>query len=143
MRRRMNLRNLPRQNRLALLGLQRYQNLRKIKKGLIYIQTSSNNTIITVTDLEGQVVFWDSAGTSGFKGPRRGTAFAAQIATKNAIYILVKQSMKRAGVILKGKGSGRDAALRTVLRSGVKLDFIRDETPMPHNGCRPPQRRRP
>nr|YP_010291309.1 ribosomal protein S11 [Juncus himalensis]ULQ66972.1 ribosomal protein S11 [Juncus himalensis] len=136
--------NPPRMNRL--LTSRRYRllrrNVRQIRNGVIHIQASINNTIITVTDLEGQVVSWDSAGTSGFKGPKRGTPYAAQIATKNAIYVLVKQSMKRAEVMVKGVGPGRDAALRTVIRSGVKLDFIRDVTPIPHNGCRPPKRRR-
>nr|YP_010290946.1 ribosomal protein S11 [Juncus alatus]ULQ66536.1 ribosomal protein S11 [Juncus alatus] len=136
--------NPPRMNRL--LTSRRYRllrrNVRKIRNGVIHIQASINNTIITVTDLEGQVVSWDSAGTSGFKGPKRGTPYAAQIATKNAIYVLIKQSMKRAEVMVKGVGPGRDAALRTVVRSGVKLDFIRDVTPIPHNGCRPPKRRR-
>ena len=115
---------------------------RKIQKGLIHIQTSSHNTIITVTDLGGQVVSWDSAGTSRFKGPKRGTPYAAQIATKNAIHMLVKQGMERAAIMIKGAGPGRAAALRTILHSGVKLSFIRDVTPMPHNGCRPPKRRR-
>lgn len=116
--------------------------IRKIQKGVIHIQTSSNNTIRTVTDLGGQVVSWDSAGTSRFKGPKRGTPYAAQIATKNAIHMLVKQGMERAGVMIKGAGPGRAAALRTIIHSGVKLSFIRDVTPIPHNGCRPPKRRR-
>ena len=115
---------------------------RKIQKGLIHIQASSNNTMITVTDLGGQVVSWDSAGTSRFKGPKKATPYAAQTATRNAIYMLVKEGMERAAILINGAGPGRAAALRTVLQSGVKLNFIRDVTPMPHNGCRPPKRRR-
>nr|YP_010499216.1 ribosomal protein S11 [Carex littledalei]UWT58493.1 ribosomal protein S11 [Carex littledalei] len=115
---------------------------RKIQKGLIHIQASSNNTIITVTDFEGQVVSWDSAGTSRFKGPKKPTPYAAQTATRNAIYMLVKQGMKRAAIKIKGAGPGRAAALKSVAHSGVKLSFIRDVTPLPHNGCRPPKRRR-
>jgi small subunit ribosomal protein S11 len=88
------------------------------------------------------VVFWDSAGTSRFKGPKRGTPYAAQIATKNAIRMLVKQGMRRGEIMIKGAGPGRYAALKTVLHSGLKIKFIRDVTPIPHNGCRPPKRRR-
>jgi len=136
--------NAPRMNRL--LSSKRFRLLRtirrKIKKGLIHIQASSNNTLITVTDVGGQVVAWDSAGTSLFKGPRKPTPYAAQTATRNAIYMLVKQGMERAAILINGAGPGRAAALRTVLQSGVKLNFIRDVTPMPHNGCRPPKRRR-
>ena len=98
--------------------------------------------MITVTDLGGQVVSWDSAGTSRFKGPKKGTPYAAQTATRNAIYMLAKEGMERAAIMINGGGPGRAAALRTVLQSGVKLNFIRDVTPMPHNGCRPPKRRR-
>nr|YP_010290889.1 ribosomal protein S11 [Gahnia tristis]ULQ66047.1 ribosomal protein S11 [Gahnia tristis] len=133
----------PRMNRRLFSSRFRLRKItRKIQKGIIHIQTSSNNTIITVTDFGGQVVSWDSAGTSRFKGPRRGTPYAAQIATKNAIYMLVKQGMRRAAIMIKGAGPGRAAALRTIVHSGVKLSFIRDVTPIPHNGCRPPKRRR-
>lgn len=133
----------PRMNRRLLSSRFRLRKtIRKIQKGFIHIQTSSNNTIITVTDLGGQVVSWDSAGTSRFKGPKRGTPFAAQIATKNAIYMVVKHGMDRAAVLIRGAGPGRAAALRTIIHSGVKLSFIRDVTPIPHNGCRPPKKRR-
>ena len=135
--------NLPRMNRRLLSSRFRYRKMiRKIKKGFIHVQTSHNNTIITVTDLEGKVVCWDSAGTSRFKGPKRGTPYAGQVATKNAIHILVKQGLESAGLMLKGAGPGRAAALRTIIHSGVKLSFIRDVTPIPHNGCRPPKKRR-
>nr|YP_010287735.1 ribosomal protein S11 [Carex alatauensis]UKU08167.1 ribosomal protein S11 [Carex alatauensis] len=134
----------PRMNRR--LSSKRFRLLRtirrKIKKGLIHIQASSNNTIITVSDFEGQVVSWDSAGTSRFKGPKKPTPYAAQTATRNAIYMLVKQGMKEAAIKINGAGPGRAAALKSVVHSGVKLSFIRDVTPLPHNGCRPPKRRR-
>ncbi|KAJ4737941.1 hypothetical protein LUZ62_001068 [Rhynchospora pubera] len=137
--------SIPRMNRRFMFVRSRrlYKTIkRKIKKGLIHIKTSCNNTIITVTDWGGQVVSWDSAGTSGFKGPKRKTPYAAQIATKNAIYMLVKLGMERAAIKIKGGGAGRATALRTIAHSGVKLSFIRDVTPIPHNGCRPPKRRR-
>lgn len=116
---------------------------RRIPKGVIHVQASFNNTIVTVTDVRGRVVSWSSAGTSGFKGTRRGTPFAAQTAAaKTAIRTVVDQGMQRAEVMIKGPGLGRDAALRAIRRSGILLTFVRDVTPMPHNGCRPPKKRR-
>nr|YP_010549280.1 ribosomal protein S11 [Triosteum sinuatum]UYL25519.1 ribosomal protein S11 [Triosteum sinuatum] len=115
---------------------------RRIPKGVIHIQASFHNTIVTVTDVRGQVVYWSSAGTCGFKGRRRGTPFAAQTIAGNAIRTVVNQGLKRAGVMIKGPGLGRDAALRAIRRSRIQLTFIRDVTPLPHNGCRPPKRRR-
>nr|NP_054385.1 ribosomal protein S11 [Epifagus virginiana]P30059.1 RecName: Full=Small ribosomal subunit protein uS11c; AltName: Full=Plastid 30S ribosomal protein S11 [Epifagus virginiana]AAA65859.1 ribosomal protein S11 [Epifagus virginiana] len=112
----------------------------RIQKGVIHVQTSFNNTIVAVTDIKGRVVSWSSAGTCGFKGTRRGTSFAAQIAATNAIRIV--QGMQRAEVMIKGPGIGRDAVLRAIRGSGVLLTFVRDVTPMPHNGCRPPKKRR-
>nr|YP_004769661.1 ribosomal protein S11 [Spirodela polyrhiza]YP_010718735.1 ribosomal protein S11 [Lemna turionifera]AUD57931.1 ribosomal protein S11 [Landoltia punctata]CAI2546893.1 ribosomal protein S11 [Spirodela intermedia]AEK94373.1 ribosomal protein S11 [Spirodela polyrhiza]QHB79394.1 ribosomal protein S11 [Spirodela polyrhiza]WDQ44338.1 ribosomal protein S11 [Lemna turionifera] len=115
---------------------------RRIPKGIIHVQASFNNTIVTVTDVRGRVVSWSSAGTSGFKGAKRGTPFAAQSAAVNAIRTVVDQGMQRAEVMIKGPGPGRDAALRAIRRSGILLSFVRDVTPMPHNGCRPPKKRR-
>ena len=97
---------------------------------------------MTVTDVRGRVVSWSSAGTCGFKGKRRGTPFAAQTAAGNAIRTIVDQGMQRAQVMIKGPGLGRDAALRAIRRSGIRLTFVRDVTPIPHNGCRPPKKRR-
>ena len=134
----------PRMNRR--LSSKRFRLLRtirrKLEKGIIHIQASSNNTIIAVSDIEGQVVSWDSAGTSRFKGPKKPTPYAAQTATINAIFMLVKQGMKEAAIKINGLGPGRAAALKSVVHSGIKLSFIRDVTPTPHNGCRPPKRRR-
>ncbi|GJZ35956.1 ribosomal protein S11 [Tanacetum coccineum] len=93
-------------------------------------------------DVRGRVVSWSSAGTCGFRGTRRGTPFAAQTAAANAIRAVVDQGMQRAEVMIKGPGLGRDAALRAIRRSGILLTFVRDVTPMPHNGCRPPKKRR-
>uniref|UniRef100_A0AAT9ZWA5 Small ribosomal subunit protein uS11c n=1 Tax=Phanera cardinalis TaxID=3078825 RepID=A0AAT9ZWA5_9FABA len=118
------------------------KNVRKILKGVIHIQASFNNTIVTVTDVRGRVISWSSAGTCGFKGPRKGTPFAAQTAAGDAIRPVADQGMQRVGVMIKGPGLGRDAALRAIRRSGILFNFIRDITPMPHNGCRPPKKRR-
>nr|YP_010576461.1 ribosomal protein S11 [Antidesma bunius]UZN44002.1 ribosomal protein S11 [Antidesma bunius] len=118
------------------------KNTRKILKGVIHVQASFNNTIVTVTDVQGRVISWSSAGTCGFRGTRRGTPFAAQTAAGNAIRTVVDQGMQGAEVMIKGPGLGRDAALRAIRRSGILLSFVRDVTPMPHNGCRPPKKRR-
>ena len=115
---------------------------RRIPKGVIHVQASFHNTIVTVTDVRGRVVSWSSAGTCGFKGPRRKTPLAAQTAAANAIRTVVDQGMQRAEVMIKGPGPGRDAALGAIRRSGIRLTFVRDVTPMPHNGCRPPKKRR-
>nr|YP_009514281.1 ribosomal protein S11 [Helixanthera parasitica]AXB38574.1 ribosomal protein S11 [Helixanthera parasitica]QQY86332.1 ribosomal protein S11 [Helixanthera parasitica] len=114
----------------------------RIQKGVIHIQASFNNTIVTVTDVRGRVISWSSAGTCGFKGPKRGTPFAAQTAAENVINTVVERGMKSAEVLIKGPGLGRDSALRVIRRSSMLLSFVRDITPMPHNGCRPPKKRR-
>nr|YP_010361213.1 ribosomal protein S11 [Cratoxylum sumatranum]YP_010361296.1 ribosomal protein S11 [Cratoxylum pruniflorum]YP_010361378.1 ribosomal protein S11 [Cratoxylum maingayi]YP_010361461.1 ribosomal protein S11 [Cratoxylum arborescens]YP_010361544.1 ribosomal protein S11 [Cratoxylum formosum]QJI81255.1 ribosomal protein S11 [Cratoxylum cochinchinense]UIF92031.1 ribosomal protein S11 [Cratoxylum cochinchinense]UNQ86773.1 ribosomal protein S11 [Cratoxylum sumatranum]UNQ86856.1 ribosomal protein S11 len=118
------------------------KNARKIPKGVIHVQASFNNTIVTVTDIRGQVISWSSAGTCGFRSRRKGTSFAAQTAARDAIRTVVDQGMQRADVRIKGPGRGRDAALRVIRRSGILLNFVRDVTPIPHNGCRPPTKRR-
>ncbi|TYI26107.1 hypothetical protein ES332_A05G093000v1 [Gossypium tomentosum] len=119
-----------------------WKSARRIPKGVIHVQASFNNTIVTVADVRGRVISWSSAGTCGFKGTRRGTPFTAQTAAGNAIRAVVDQGMQRAEVMIKGPGLGRDAALRAIRRSGILLSFVRDVTPMPHNGCRPPKKRR-
>nr|YP_009570562.1 ribosomal protein S11 [Dioncophyllum thollonii]QBC67477.1 ribosomal protein S11 [Dioncophyllum thollonii] len=115
---------------------------RRIPKGIIHIQASFNNTIVTVTDVRGRVVSWASAGACGFRGTKKGTPFAAQTAAGNAFRTVVNQGLQRAEVIIKGPGLGRDAALRAIRRSGIRFSLVRDVTPMPHNGCRPPKKRR-
>ena len=123
-------------------GIGSRKSARRIPKGVIHVQASFNNTIVTITDVRGRVISWSSAGTCGFRGTRRGTPFAAQTAAGNAIRAVADQGMQRAEVMIKGPGLGRDAALRAIRRSGILLSFVRDVTPMPHNGCRPPKKRR-
>nr|WRY72276.1 ribosomal protein S11 [Sclerocactus unguispinus] len=123
-------------------SLRSRKSARQILKGVIHVQAGFHNTIVTVTDVGGQVVFWDSAGTCGFKGAKRGTPFAAQTAAGNAINTVKKQGLREAEVRIKGSGRGRDGALRAILRSRIRVSFVRDVTPMPHNGCRPPKKRR-
>nr|YP_004891441.1 ribosomal protein S11 [Pseudotsuga sinensis var. wilsoniana]YP_010184933.1 ribosomal protein S11 [Pseudotsuga brevifolia]YP_010204479.1 ribosomal protein S11 [Pseudotsuga sinensis]QVH34612.1 ribosomal protein S11 [Pseudotsuga brevifolia]UAV84904.1 ribosomal protein S11 [Pseudotsuga sinensis]BAJ19721.1 ribosomal protein S11 [Pseudotsuga sinensis var. wilsoniana]BAK86614.1 ribosomal protein S11 [Pseudotsuga sinensis var. wilsoniana]BDI63009.1 ribosomal protein S11 [Pseudotsuga sinensis var. len=118
------------------------KNENRVLKGVIHVQASFNNTIVTVTDVRGQVLSWSSAGACGFKGTRRGTPFAAQTAAENVIRTLMDRGMERVEVMISGPGRGRDTALRTIRRSGILLSFVRDVTPMPHNGCRPPKKRR-
>nr|QIM59201.1 30S ribosomal protein S11 [Exacum paucisquamum]QIM59211.1 30S ribosomal protein S11 [Exacum paucisquamum] len=115
---------------------------RRIPRGVIHVQASFNNIIVTITDGRDRVVSWSSAGTCGFKGARKGCPFAAQTTTGDAIYTVVDRGMQQAEVMIKGPGLGRDAALRTICRSGILLTFVRDVTPMSHNGCRPPKKRR-
>nr|QGW42727.1 ribosomal protein S11 [Gastrodia elata] len=114
----------------------------RILKGVIYIQSGFNNTIVTVSDVMGRVLYWTSAGTSGFRGTRKKTPYVAQITTCNAMQKIVGLGIQQAAVMIKGPGLGRDAALRTIRRNGILLRFVRDVTSIPHNGCRPPKKRR-
>lgn len=119
---------------------------KKIKKnvlqGIAHIQSSFNNTIITITDMSGNVVCWSSSGTMKFKGSRKGTPFAAQLAAEDAAKKAMEQGMKTVQVHVKGPGSGRESALRALQSVGFQITLIKDVTPIPHNGCRPPKRRR-
>jgi small subunit ribosomal protein S11 len=115
---------------------------KNVPVGVAHINASFNNTIITFTDPKGNVVSWASCGGSGFKGSRKSTPFAAQIAAENAARRAQDHGMRSVGVYVKGPGSGREAAMRAINNSGMKVHFIRDITPIPHNGCRPPKRRR-
>ena len=119
---------------------------KKVKKnvpiGGVHIQSSFNNTIITITDPQGNVVSWASGGVVGFKGSRKSTPFAAQLAAENAAKKAVESGMKTVDVYVKGPGAGREAALRALQSAGLKVHLIKDVTPIPHNGCRPPKRRR-
>nr|YP_009561288.1 ribosomal protein S11 [Selaginella indica]QAR48711.1 ribosomal protein S11 [Selaginella indica] len=114
---------------------------RKVSKGVTHVRASPNNTIVTIADAKGRVVSWVSAGACGFKGARKSTAFAARAAADSAIRILIDQGVERAEVVMTGPGPGRDTALRALCGSGIVLGLVRDITPMPHNGCRPPGRR--
>jgi small subunit ribosomal protein S11 len=115
---------------------------KNISEGVVHIQSTFNNTIITITDLSGNVVAWSSAGTQGFKGSRKSTPFAAQVAAEDAVKKAKEHGMRRVQVYVKGPGSGRESALRSLQVAGLSISLIRDVTPIPHNGCRPPKRRR-
>lgn len=115
---------------------------KNIETGIAYIQSTFNNTIITITDPLGNVIAWSSAGTQGFKGSRKSTPFAAQMAGQDAAKKAMDHGMRTISVYVKGPGSGREAALRALQAAGFTISLIRDITPIPHNGCRPPKRRR-
>lgn len=115
---------------------------RNIPTGVAYINSTFNNTIITFTDPTGNVISWASSGASGFKGSRKNTAFAAQRAAETAARKAMDSGMRSVGIFVKGPGSGRESAMRAINAVGLRVSFIRDVTPIPHNGCRPPKRRR-
>ncbi len=110
--------------------------------GVAHVQASFNNTIITITDMDGAVVTWGSAGKVGFKGSRKSTPFAAQVAAEASAREALNLGMKRVEVWVKGPGAGREAAVRSLQAAGLEISAIKDVTPIPHNGCRPPKRRR-
>jgi len=115
---------------------------RKVYKGRAYVNASFNNTIITMTDMEGNAVAWASGGTLEFKGSRKATPYAAQLAAKNVIDKAREMGLAEIEIYVKGPGSGRDSAIRALATSGVRVSLIKDITPVPHNGCRPRKRRR-
>ncbi|MCB9777360.1 MAG: 30S ribosomal protein S11 [Alphaproteobacteria bacterium] len=119
---------------------------RKVKKnvpnGIVHIQATFNNTIVTITDQVGNTVSWSSAGVKGFKGSRKSTPFAAQLVAEDAARKAMDHGMKSVGVYVKGPGTGRESALRAIANCGLKITHIRDVTPIAHNGCRPPKKRR-
>ena len=115
---------------------------KNVGDGVAHIKSSFNNTIITFTDLGGNVVSWASAGNAGFKGSRKSTPFAAQQAAEQAAERAMEHGVRRVHVHVKGPGSGRETAIRSIQNSGIEIKGIRDMTPVPHNGCRPPKRRR-
>ncbi len=115
---------------------------KSITDGIAHIQSTFNNTIITITDLVGNVIAWSSAGMQGFKGSRKSTPFAAQMAAEDAVRKAKEQGMRKVQVYIKGPGAGRESALRSLQLAGLTITVIRDVTPVPHNGCRPPKRRR-
>jgi small subunit ribosomal protein S11 len=115
---------------------------KNIPSGVVHIQSTFNNTIVTITDPAGNVVSWSSSGVQGFKGSRKSTPFAAQIAAEDAAKKAIEHGMKNVEVYVKGPGSGRESALRSLQAAGFNVLMIKDVTPIPHNGCRPPKRRR-
>ncbi len=116
--------------------------IKNISSGVVHIQASFNNTIVTITDKSGNAVAWCSSGSVGFKGSKKSTPFAAQIASTNAAKKAVEHGMKDVEVYVKGPGAGRESAIRALQAAGLSISAIKDVTPIPHNGCRPPKRRR-
>ena len=114
---------------------------KRIPKGIVHIQATFNNTIVTITDVKGEVISWSSAGACGFKGSKKGTPFAAQTAAENAVRQALEQGMKEAEITVSGPGSGRETAIRAIRTAGLGITLLKDVTPIPHNGCRPPKRR--
>jgi small subunit ribosomal protein S11 len=115
---------------------------RNVPNGVAYIQSTFNNSIVTITDQNGDVISWASAGSSGFKGAKKGTPFAAQTAAESAARRATDQGMRQVEVMVSGPGAGRETAIRALQGAGLEITLIRDITPIPHNGCRPPKRRR-
>lgn len=115
---------------------------KNVPVGIVHIHTSFNNTVVTITDLSGNVVAWSSSGSRGFKGSRKSTPFAAQMAAEDAGRKAADQGVRTVSVMVKGPGAGRESALRALSSAGLKVTVIKDVTPIPHNGCRPTKRRR-
>lgn len=113
-----------------------------VDRGVAHIRSSFNNTIITITDTAGNTISWATAGHMGFKGSRKSTPFAAQLAAESAAKEAIDHGMREVEVFVKGPGSGREAAIRSLQSAGLEVSLIKDTTPIPHNGCRPPKRRR-
>ncbi|MDZ4694467.1 MAG: 30S ribosomal protein S11 [Deltaproteobacteria bacterium] len=120
--------------------------VRKVKKnvlnGFVHVTASFNNTLVTITDVSGNTLAWSSSGVRGFKGSRKSTPFAAQLAAEDAARKAMEHGLKNVNVFVRGPGAGRESALRAIANAGLRVGFIRDLTPIPHNGCRPPKRRR-
>ena len=128
--------------RKAATGRAKAKEKKNIVQGIAHVRSTFNNTIISLSDTTGAVISWASAGTVGFKGTKKGTPFAAQLAAETAARKAMEHGMKRVDVFVKGPGSGRETAIRSLQAAGLEVSTIRDCTPIPHNGCRPPKRRR-
>ena len=115
---------------------------RIVQSGVAHVQASFNNTIVTITDMSGNTIVWASSGNQGFKGSRKSTPFAAQMAAEKAARAAMEHGLRRVEVQVKGPGSGRDTAVRSIQQTGIEVTSIKDVTPVPHNGCRQPKRRR-
>ncbi len=115
---------------------------RVVEKGIAHIRSTFNNTMVSITDTQGGTISWSTAGKQGFKGSRKSTPFAAQLAAETAAKVAIDQGMKEVEVMVKGPGSGRESAIRALQAAGLEVTIIKDVTPVPHNGCRPPKRRR-
>lgn len=123
-------------------GTRKRREKKNIERGAVHIHSSFNNTIVTVTDVAGNAISWASAGGMGFRGSRKSTPYAAQIAAETAAKAAMEHGLKTVEVFVKGPGSGREAAIRSLQAAGLEVSLIKDVTPIPHNGCRPPKRRR-
>jgi small subunit ribosomal protein S11 len=121
---------------------QKKKEKKNIVNGVVHIQSTFNNTIVSITDVAGNLISWSSAGVQGFKGSRKSTPFAAQLAAEDAAKKAMEHGMKNVDVFVKGPGAGRESALRALQSAGFNVTLIKDVTPIPHNGCRPPKRRR-
>ncbi|MBM3253606.1 MAG: 30S ribosomal protein S11 [Candidatus Omnitrophica bacterium] len=120
----------------------RKKTIKHITSGIAHIQASFNNTIVTITDKNGNAITWASSGSVGFSGSKKSTPFAAQVAAENAAKKAIEQGVKEVEVYVKGPGAGRESAIRALQAAGLAISVIKDVTPIPHNGCRPPKRRR-
>ena len=120
----------------------RRRDRKNIERGQAHIRSSFNNTIVTITDMQGNAISWASAGGLGFRGNKKSTPFAAQMAAEKAAKAAMEHGMRTVDVFVKGPGSGREAAIRALQAAGLEISLIKDVTPIPHNGCRPPKRRR-
>ena len=128
--------------RKAKKGKTKKKERKNIRNGVAHIQSTFNNTLVTISSTNGEVIAWASAGSAGFKGSRKGTPFAAQMAAEAAAKTAMEHGLKQIEVNVKGPGSGREAAIRSLQAAGLEITSIKDVTPIPHNGCRPPKRRR-
>ena len=115
---------------------------KNVEKGIAHIRSTFNNTIVTITDMQGNAVSWGTAGEMGFKGSKKSTPYAAQTAAEHAAKLAVDNGMKTVEVLVRGPGAGRESAIRALATAGLEITMIKDVTPIPHNGCRPPKRRR-
>jgi small subunit ribosomal protein S11 len=123
-------------------GTTKKQERKNIVHGVAHIQATFNNTIVTITDINGNTISWASGGTVGFKGTKKGTPFAAQLAAERAARAAMEHGVRKVDVVVKGPGPGRETAIRSLQAAGLEVQSIKDVTPIPHNGCRPPKRRR-
>ncbi len=122
--------------------IKKRKDIKKVDKGQVHIQASFNNTLVTITDTQGNVISWSSAGSLGFKGSRKSTPFAAQMAAETAAKAAKEHGLRTVEVFVKGPGAGRESAIRAITNCDIEITLIQDVSPIPHNGCRPPKRRR-
>ncbi|MGQ9747181.1 MAG: 30S ribosomal protein S11 [Candidatus Caldatribacteriaceae bacterium] len=127
---------------MAKPGKKKKREKRIVREGIAHIKSTFNNTLVSITDRQGNVLSWSSAGTSGFKGTKKGTPFAAQLAAEQAAKKAMDQGIREVEVLVKGPGPGRETAIRALQAAGLIINSIKDVTPIPHNGCRPPKQRR-